>query len=42
MKTVQDKREKEKSVVEEMIAMYCHGNHGTKNKGKLCREICRS
>ncbi len=38
MKTVQDKREKEKSVVEEMIAMYCHGNHGTKNKGALCPE----
>lgn len=38
MKTVQDKREKEKRVVEQMIAMYCHGNHGTTGKGTLCPE----
>ena len=34
--TVQDKREKEKRVVEEMIGLYCRGNHGTAKKDGLC------
>ena len=31
---VQDKREREKKVVSEMIALYCRKNHGP--KGELC------
>ena len=34
-KNVEDRREKEKSVVRLMITLYCGGNHGTKG-GKLC------
>ena len=34
MKSVQSKREREKRVVSEMIALYCHKTHGT--KGKIC------
>ena len=34
MKSVQSKREREKRVVSEMIALYCHKKHGT--KGKFC------
>ena len=32
---VQTKREREKRIVGEMVALYCHGNHGTK-KTELC------
>lgn len=35
MGKLQDKREREKYVVGEMIALYCRGNHGAK-RGKLC------
>ena len=35
MKDIRTKREKEKRVVGELIALYCRGNHGSK-KGKLC------
>ena len=34
MKSVQSKREREKRVVSEMIALYCYKKHGT--KGKIC------
>ena len=34
MKTVADKRAREKATVREMIALYCRKNHGT--KGELC------
>lgn len=34
MKSVQSKREREKRVVSEMIALYCRKKHGT--KGKIC------
>lgn len=34
MKTVADKREREKQMVSQMIALYCRKQHGT--KGKLC------
>lgn len=36
MKDVQSKREREKRVVSEMIALYCRKNHHT--KGTLCPE----
>lgn len=36
-KNVQEKREREKSVVGLMIEVYCRGNHGTR-KGQLCPE----
>ena len=36
---VSTKREREKKLVSEMIALYCHGNHGTA-KGRLC-DSCR-
>jgi len=35
MDKTMDKREREKRVVGEMIALYCRGNHGMK-KGSLC------
>ena len=31
---VQSKREREKKIVSEMIALYCHKKHGT--KGRIC------
>ena len=34
---VQTKREREKAMVSQMIALYCKGNHGIK-KGQLCPE----
>ena len=34
---INSKREREKELVTEMIALYCHGNHGTA-KGHLCPE----
>ena len=37
---IKSKREREKHVVSEMIALYCRGNHGTK-KGKLCNECAQ-
>ena len=37
MKDVQTKREREKRMVGEMIALYCRKNHKTK-KGSLCAE----
>lgn len=37
MRDIQTKREREKTMVTEMIALYCRGNHGTK-KGRLCPE----
>ena len=36
-KNLEDKREKEKRVVNRMIALYCRGNHGT-GHGALCPE----
>lgn len=36
-KATMDKREKEKQVVDLMIAVYCRGNHGSR-KGQLCPE----
>lgn len=39
MKDVNDKREREKHIVTEMISLYCRKNHHTK-KGQLCDE-CR-
>ena len=38
MKSVESKREREKEIVGQMIALYCHGNHGTPSKGPLCPE----
>ena len=38
MKSVQSKREKEKTVVAEMIGLYCHHHHGTDRKTGLCPE----
>ena len=35
MRDIQSKREREKRMVTEMIALYCRKNHGTK-KGALC------
>ena len=37
MNKIDQKREREKKVVSEMIALYCRGNHGRK-KGELCPE----
>lgn len=37
-KNIQDKREKEKAVVGDMIALYCRNNHGTNKKYGLCTE----
>lgn len=37
MDEIEQKRQKEQRVVEQMIAIYCHGNHGTK-RGELCSE----
>ena len=34
MTDIQSKREREKHIVSEMIALYCHKKHGT--KGKIC------
>lgn len=34
---VEAKRERERAVVTQMIATYCHGNHGTR-RGELCRD----
>ncbi|MCR5584064.1 MAG: nitrous oxide-stimulated promoter family protein [Lachnospiraceae bacterium] len=39
MKDVNEKREREKRTVSEMIALYCRKNHHTK-KGQMCAE-CR-
>lgn len=36
MKSVETKREREKKMVSEMIALYCRKNHGT--RGTLCPE----
>lgn len=36
MKTIEDKREREKQVVTLMIALYCKKNHAT--KGRMCQE----
>ena len=36
MKSTADKREREKRMVSEMIALYCRKKHGT--KGELCPE----
>lgn len=36
MKTVSEKREREKSLVSQMIALYCRKKHGT--RGTLCPE----
>lgn len=36
MRTIQSKREREKKIVSEMIALYCRKKHGT--KGQLCAE----
>ena len=36
MKSTADKREREKRMVSQMIALYCRKNHGT--KGMLCPE----
>ncbi len=38
MKDVQQKREKEKQVVTEMIGLYCRGHHGTTRKTGMCPE----
>ncbi len=37
---INQKREHEKRVVAEMIGLYCHGTHGSRN-GQLCSE-CQS
>ena len=37
MNKTEKKREREKKIVREMIALYCRKNHGTK-RGELCRE----
>ena len=37
MKDTEQKREREKKIVSEMIALYCRGNHGGK-EGLLCLE----
>ena len=37
---LKDKREREKHIVSEMIALYCQKNHGTK-KGMLCDECAQ-
>lgn len=36
MKSVESKREREKRMVSQMIALYCRKNHGT--KGELCAD----
>lgn len=36
MKDIQSKREREKKIVSEMIALYCRKKHGT--KGKICAD----
>jgi hypothetical protein len=36
MKSIESKREREKEMVSQMIALYCRKNHGT--KGALCPE----
>ncbi len=38
MEKIQKKRETEKQVVGEMIALYCRGHHGTTRKTGLCPE----
>lgn len=38
MKNIQDKREKEKAVVGDMIALYCRKLHKTSKKNGLCPE----
>lgn len=35
---VEKRRAKEKVVLEQMIEIYCHGNHGTRKKDGLCSE----
>ncbi len=37
MKSIQSKREKEKRIVSDMIALYCRKNHGS-GKGELCEQ----
>lgn len=39
MKTVQDKREREKQMVSQMIALYCRKKHHT--KGALCHDCAQ-
>ena len=36
MKDIETKREREKKMISQMIALYCHRNHHT--KGVLCPE----
>ena len=38
MKNVESKREKEKRIVKDMIALYCHKHHNTNKKTGLCSE----
>lgn len=38
MKNIQGKREREKAVVGDMIALYCRNNHGKSKKDGLCEE----
>lgn len=40
MDKLRDKREREKVVVGEMIALYCRGNHGAK-RGGLCADCAQ-
>lgn len=37
---VEEKRERERRVVTEMVAAYCHGHHGTRGD-ELCEECAR-
>ena len=37
MKDIETKREREKKMISQMIALYCHRNHHTKWK---CQEMC--
>ena len=39
MKTVEDKRKKEKEVVSLMIDLYCKGNHHQKTTCQECRKL---
>ncbi len=38
MKKMQDKREKEKAIVEDMVTLYCRKVHKTPKKDRLCPE----
>ena len=41
MKTVEQKRLLEKRVVGDMIALYCHGHHGTRKGQPLCPDCAQ-